>query len=130
VIGAALVLRRLLRAVKYAAKEEGFRAIFAAAVSLIILGTATYSISQGWSVVDSFYFSVSTLTTSNVADPHLTLTGDVIKIFTSVYVLIGIGVLVETVRQLGLGYVKARSEHGIIAKHAHRDTDGPAAPPP
>jgi hypothetical protein len=129
VVGAAIVVRRLLRAVIYAARDEGFRAIFAAAISLIVLGTATYSVTQGWSVVDSFYFSVATLTTSNVADPHLTLHGAVIKIFTSIYVLVGIGVLVETVHQIGLGYVKARSEHGIIAKHTHRDPDDSAASP-
>jgi hypothetical protein len=130
VVGAALVFRRLLRAIRYAAKDEGVRAIFAAAISLIVLGTATYSVSQGWSLVNSFYFSVSTLTTSNVADPHLTLNGAAIKIFTSVYVLVGIGVLVETARQLGLGYVKSRSEQGIIAKHAHRDKDDPTASQP
>jgi hypothetical protein len=41
-------------------------------------------------------------------------------IFTAFYVLVGIGILVETVRQIGLGYLKMRSEHDIIAKHERR----------
>ena len=73
VVPAALVLRRLFGAIRYAARDEGFRAIFGAAISLIVLGTVTYSVSQGWNVVDSFYFAVCTLTTSNISDPHLTL---------------------------------------------------------
>jgi hypothetical protein len=126
VVAAALILQRLFGAIRYATKNDGFRAIFGTAIFLILLGTGTYSVSQGWNVLDSFYFAVCTLTTSNVSDPHLTLSGEPIKIFTAFYVLIGIGVLVETVRQIGLGYVKMRSEHGVIAKHSMRHRDDSA----
>ena len=37
----------------------------------MILGTITYSLAEGWNVVDAFYFSVATLTTSSIADPDL-----------------------------------------------------------
>lgn len=121
--GAALLFRRFLRAIKYAAESEGFRAVLGAAITLLAVGTATYSIAEGWSVGDAFYFSVCTLTTSNVADPHLVLKGDPIKIFTAFYVLVGIGVLVETMRQIGLGYVRAQSEHGIVAHVRRRKQD-------
>jgi hypothetical protein len=40
------------------------------------------------------YFAISTLTTSSIADPDLTLTSEAIKIFTAFYVLTGIGILV------------------------------------
>jgi hypothetical protein len=133
VIGAVLALRRLVAAIRYAAREEGFRVIFGSAVSLIALGTIAYSLGEGWSVPDGFYFAVCTLTTSSVADPHLVLTNESIRIFTAFYVLIGIGILVETVRQLGMGYVRSRSEHGSVAKHALKrrgDPGGPSSPPP
>jgi hypothetical protein len=61
------------------------------------------------------------------------LTNEPIRIFTAFYVLIGIGVLVETVRQIGMGYVKARSEHGLVGKHARQrrgDPGGPSSPSP
>jgi len=62
---------------------------------------------------------VSTLTTSSIADPDLVLTHGVLKIFTALYVLTGIGILVELARQLGVGYMKMREEYkaAILAKH-------------
>ena len=39
------------------------------------------------------------------------LTHDVLKIFTALYVLTGIGILVEVARQLGVGFVKMREEY-------------------
>ena len=59
--------------------------------------------------MDGFYFAVATLTTSSIADPNLTITGWPIKIFT-VYILVGIGILVELVRQIGFAYVEVRRE--------------------
>ena len=34
-------------------------------------GTAAYSLGEGWSVGDSLYFAVATLTTTGTADPKL-----------------------------------------------------------
>ena len=104
------IFRRFLGAIKYARKEEYFAAVFGAAIFLIFFGTAVYSLGEGWNVVDGFYFSVATLTTTSVSDPNLTLTHDSLKLFSSFYVLIGIGILVELVRELGVGFVKEREE--------------------
>ena len=96
-------LRRMLGAMKYAHKEENFAAVVGAAVILILVGTVIYSLGEGWSVVDGFYFAVCTLTTSSIADPNLTLTHDALKIFTAFYVLTGIGILVELARNSASG---------------------------
>lgn len=117
-LSAISMFQRLARAIRYAAKEEGFVAVFAAGIFLVFLGTLTYSLAEGWNVIDGFYFSVCTLTTSSIADPDLTLTSQPIKVFTAFYVLTGIGILVETARQIGLGYVKSREERKA-AKHGH-----------
>ena len=61
----------------------------------------TYSLAEGWNVIDSFYFAVATLTTLSIADPSLDLTSGAIKVFTALYVLTGIGILAETARQIG-----------------------------
>ena len=87
---------RPVTTIRYAEREPGFRLVFASAISLIALGTIVYSVSEGWSVFDSFCFAVCTLTTSNVSDPRLVLTNEPIRVFTAFYVLIGLGVLVET----------------------------------
>jgi hypothetical protein len=119
------MFRQMFGAIKYAAKEEGFVAILGAAILLVITGTVAYSLAEGWSVVDGFYFAVATLTTSSIADPDLVLTNEAIKIFTAFYVLTGIGILVEVARQIGFGYVAMRTD-----KRAQRHQDDPPLPPP
>lgn len=113
-------------AIKIAAKEESFAAIFAAAISLVITGTIVYSLGEGWNVVDGFYFAVCTLTTSSIADPSLTLSSGALKVFTAFYILTGIGILVEVARQLGVGFVRLRQEKGE-ARHDRRHKEDPSS---
>jgi hypothetical protein len=101
-----LMFRRFRRAFKIAAAEEGFLQIFGAGVLLVAVGTVTYTTTQDWSLVDGFYFAVATLTTSSIADPDLTLESGWIKVFTVLYVLVGIGLLVEMARQIGFAFVE------------------------
>jgi hypothetical protein len=124
VLAVPSVLRRLLRAAKYAAKEEHFAAVAGAAVALILVGTMTYSLGEGWNVVDGFYFAVCTLTTSSIADPSLTLTHESLKLFTALFVLTGIGILVELARELGVGYVREREDRHA-ARHTRRHKEDP-----
>jgi Ion channel len=79
-------------------------------VLLVVIGTLTYTLSQDWEVVDSFYFSVSTLTTTSVSDPDLVLEDGWLKVFTVLYQLIGIGILVEVLRRLGIAFITVRAE--------------------
>ncbi len=74
-------------------------------------------------MVDGFYFAVCTLTTSSIADPDLTLTHDALKLFTVLFVLTGIGILVELARELGVGFVKEREERRAAGS-------GPPGTPP
>ncbi len=120
----ARMLQRMLRAMKVAAKEEHFAAVAGAGVSLILVGTVTYSLGEGWNVADGFYFAVCTLTTSSIADPNLTLTHEALKLFTAIYVLTGIGILVELARELGVGFVKERDERHAT-RHARRHKGDP-----
>jgi hypothetical protein len=102
------MFERFAKAVKIAVRDEGFVQILGTGLLLVIVGTLTYTTSQDWSLVDGFYFAVATLTTSSIADPNLVLTGAPIKIFTVFYILVGIGILVELVRQVGFAYVEVR----------------------
>ena len=116
--------RFFIGAIRHAAKEENFAAVAGAAVILILVGTVTYSLGEGWNVVDGFYFAVCTLTTSSIADPKLTLTHEALKLFTAIYVLTGIGILVELAREIGVGYVKEREERHS-ARHSGRQKEDP-----
>jgi len=61
-----------------------------------------------------------TLTTSSIADPHLTIEGSGIKLFTVFYILVGIGILVELARRVGFAFVEVHRQDQA-AKHAKQD---------
>ena len=42
------MLRRMLVAVKYAAKDENFVAVVGAAIVLVLVGTVVYTLGEGW----------------------------------------------------------------------------------
>ena len=92
-------------------RKRASPSIASAGAALVLTGTVIFTLGEGWNIVDGFYFAVATLTTSSIADPDLVLTHDVLKIFTALYVLTGIGILVEVARQLGVGFVKMRDEY-------------------
>jgi uncharacterized membrane protein YkgB len=116
------MFERFAKALKVAARDEGFVQILGTAILLVMVGTVTYTLTQDWSLVDGFYFAVATLTTSSIADPELVITDGAIKIFTVFYVLVGIGILVELARQIGFGYVDVRREEKA-AKGGKADAD-------
>lgn len=118
VLSAILMVRRFLQAMRVALREEDFGRVLSAAAALVVVGTLVYTLGSGWSPVDGFYVAVATLTTSSVGDPKLTITQPWLKIFTAFYVLVGIGILVEVARRLGLGFISAREE--LREMHAAR----------
>jgi hypothetical protein len=117
-ISALLMWRRLMRALRYAMQEEDFAPVLSAGGLLILIGTLTYTLGNGWKVVDGLYFAVATLTTSSVADPNLVLRDAWLKIFTVFYVLIGIGILVEIARRLGFAFVDVRRQEKAAGAEA------------
>ena len=92
------------RGVPLRGPREEFLKIFGAGVLLVIIGTLSFAL------VDSFYFTVSTLTTTSVADPDLVLDHRWVKVFAVLFQLIGIGVLVEILRRLGMSFVEVRKQ--------------------
>ena len=109
-ISALLMLRRLAAALRVALREEDFARVLSAGLALIIIGTLAYSFGGGWSIVDGLYVAVGPLTPSSILDPKLTITDPWLKVFTAGYVLVGIGILVEVARRLGMGFMIARAE--------------------
>jgi voltage-gated potassium channel len=122
-LSALMMLRRVSKAFRYAVREDEFLNVFGAGVLLVVIGTVTYSVGSGWNVVDALYFAVATLTTTSVSDPDLVLQDGWLKLFTVLYLLVGIGILVEILRRLGAAFVEVRTQ-----ERADRDAgrDGPA----
>jgi hypothetical protein len=109
-LSALLMFRRFSLAMRHAFREEDFGRVLGAAVALILVGTIAYTLGEDWSPVDGFYVAVATLTTSSILDPKLVVTEPWLKVFTAFYVLVGIGILVETARRLGMGFIASRDE--------------------
>ena len=61
-------------------------------VALSLIGTFLYRALEGWSYVDSFYFTVMTITTVGFGD--LVPTHNASKIITAIYSLISIPVVI------------------------------------
>ena len=98
----------LLAVAKQLIKDKDFRNISIFVVLLVVIGAAFYHEFEGWGWIDSMYFCITTLTTVGYGDlyPHT----DIGKIFTSIYLLMGIGIL--------LGYIK------VIADIVFKDKAG------
>jgi len=82
---------RFLRTIWDGLKDPEFRSLFYWVAGFLALGTWFYARVEGWGVLDSLYFSVITLTTVGYGDfSPQTPAG---KIFTMIYVLIGLGLI-------------------------------------
>ena len=84
-------LRAMLR------DPEG-KILLAWVIAQILLGTLVYGWLEGWSPVDALYFSVVTLATVGFGDLHPTT--DAAKLFTVLYILVGLGVFAAFIAEL------------------------------
>lgn len=91
-ISLVLIFRRFWRVIRLGWGDREFRGLSIVLVSWLALGTIIYSFNEGWSVVDSFYFCVMTLTTIGYGD--LSPTTEAMRLYTVFYAVLGIGFFV------------------------------------
>jgi voltage-gated potassium channel Kch len=72
-------------------QDRESRPVFLWAASALLVGTIAFHFLEGWSLLDSLYFSVITLATVGYGD--LVPTTPIAKIFTMLYVINGISIL-------------------------------------
>ena len=101
-----VTILRLLKAIYRAASDEEFRALAFMTSVLLLSGTLYYAYAEEWSLLDSLYFSVMTMTTIGYGD--LTPTTYISKIFTIIYAFISIGVFVGLAAKLASALFKHR----------------------
>lgn len=90
-----LLLLGMIRAISALRRDPQFVSLGLLTVIAIASGTGFYTLVEGLRVIDALYFSVVTLTTVGYGDfaPQT----DAGKLFTAVYVLLGIGILLTFV---------------------------------
>ena len=94
-----LSLTRLLVAVwQGVKKDEEFRALLFILLTLLAGATLFYWSIEGWSIIDSLYFSVMTMSTIGYGD--LVPTSTFSKLFTIIFALLSIGMFVALVSKL------------------------------
>ncbi len=122
---------RFGRAVSSAWKRDPqFRSLTLLVVFTLVGGTIFYSLEEGWSVVDAFYFSVTTLTTVGLGD--LTPATAFGKLFTVVYIFAGLSIVLGFIDTVAKETLSVRQRRGAVVGKAKeilpRVRPGPATP--
>ena len=127
-IGLFVMLRRFVRAIRDAWRsDEAFRMLLALVVSLLLSGTTFFTLVEGWSVLDAFYFSVTTLTTVGFGDPAPTTALG--KIFTILYIFVGLGVIGGFINVLAKHtFARQRGRGGVSEEQEGKVEDKEGAP--
>jgi hypothetical protein len=103
-------------------KQPETRGLLGVATLIVVVGILFYMRVEHWTLVDAFYFCVVTMATVGYGD--ITPTTDVGKIFTTVYIIVGLSILggfFATAGRLLIPTV-ALEEKGIM-KRLHKESE-------
>lgn len=91
-------------------QDDEYRDLLITSIVILMIGTLSYHYLEGWSVIDSLYFSVVTLTTIGYGD--FSPQTDAGKIFTILYIVIGIGMI--------LSFINTVQHHYTFMRHKEK----------
>jgi voltage-gated potassium channel Kch len=103
-----LAFRGLARAVGGVWRDPETKALPFVAAALVITGTLFYWRFEDWTIIESLYFSIVTLTTVGFGDLSPTTAGT--QIFTIFYILTGIGVFVALLASVAEKYIEQKAD--------------------
>lgn len=87
---------------------QGFLSSLVTLVFLLIFGTFFYSKAEGWSFLDSLYFTVVTITTVGYGDLHPTNAAS--KVFTIFLIFMGVGLGLYIITTFADSFLKGRDK--------------------
>ena len=90
---------RFFRSIWQGLQDREFRALFIWVIIVIAMGTTFYARVEGWRTLDALYFTIITLTTIGYGD--ITPQTDAGKIFSMVYIFVGISLISGFIILLG-----------------------------
>lgn len=102
-------LARFWLAIRKAWGDPTFRLVATLSASLLLVGTFVFHWVEGWSYLDSFYFSAISATTVGYGDfSPQTPAGKLLAVF---YIFCGIGLLVALVTRFAEALIQAEREN-------------------
>ena len=112
VIPLYLAFRGLARAIVAVWRDPDTKALPFVAALLVLTGTIFYWRFEDWTIIQALYFSVVTLTTVGFGDFTPTSAGT--QIFTIIYILTGLGVLVALLSSVAQQFIRQKAEGGKV----------------
>lgn len=99
-----------------------FRSLLTLVGLVLAAGTIFYHSVEGWSWLDSLYFSVTTLTTVGYGDlsPHTNFG----KIFTMLFIMVGLGILAGFINVMATHVLTQRTDKNTRRKE-HKEANQP-----
>ncbi len=97
-------LLRFVNTLRRSLRDSEFQALTSLVALTLVSGTLFYRGVEGWSLLDSLYFSVVTLTTVGYGDLHPTTAYG--KIFTIFYLLFGVGLIAAFIGKVATESIK------------------------
>src|ERR687897_1039962 len=120
-----LLVFSTLRAIWTLRRDPQFASLALLAAVAIVSGTGFYWLVEGLRFIDALYFSVVTLTTVGYGD--FAPKTDVGKLFTAVYVLVGVGILLAFVTTVAAKASQMPLLHASRSEPARGDGHLPSA---
>lgn len=102
VISFFILLKNFIHGFHILLEDKQFKGLLFLVALILLIGTLFYAHFEKWSILNSVYFCIVTLTTVGYGD--LTPHNDIGKVFTMFYIIIGIGIF--------LGFIN------VVARHA------------
>lgn len=99
--------------------DPELRGLLFFAVAIIAIGCAFYMSIEGWDFIQSLYFCVTTLATVSYGD--LYPTSDLSRLFTTGYILLGVGFILSLLNVLARQVAHPMIER--INRHSNGDSD-------
>lgn len=92
----------LFKTIKSFLSDREYRNLLITTIAILMIGTVAYHFLENWSWLDAFYFSFITLTTIGFGD--FAPKTDEGKVFTIIYITIGVGIILAFINTLYLHY--------------------------
>ena len=104
---------------RYAKDRKNLQLVLAIVIMFLVVGAIFYPLVEEWTVLDSLYFGVVTLTTIGYGD--MGPTTDSAKIFTAIYVFFGVAIVATLIGMATTFLIEAAALRAEVEKREKRE---------